>query len=69
MDKFLIAEDVAAATHLHPETVRTLARQKKIIGSRIGQRWLFTEQAVQDFVNLHSNAKTREFYAKGRKKS
>lgn len=48
MITILKTEDVAKLFNVHPATVTIWALQGKIRGKRIGKRWFFTEEAIQN---------------------
>jgi excisionase family DNA binding protein len=48
--KVYTIEEAADLLRIHPDTARDLARQGKLQGSKIGRRWRFTEQDLQDFL-------------------
>lgn len=46
----LTAEQVAAALYVKPATVSRWAAAGKLRGSKVGMRWLFTQDDVDAFV-------------------
>ena len=52
---FLNVNEAAILLGLHPETVRRLASEGHISGSRkIGGKWFFDQKAIQDYVRWGS---------------
>lgn len=52
---WLTIEEVAAELHVTPRTVNNYIRKRVIVASKIGGRWLMTEQAVKDHIDQKSN--------------
>lgn len=55
MTTYLTAEDVAERLHTKPPTVRLYAARGELRGSKVGKRWLFTEDAVEEYVEGQQN--------------
>lgn len=55
----LTTQDVANRLHASPYTIAKYARAGRIDASFIGRRWLFTEAAVERFVNDSATRTTR----------
>ena len=55
----LTTEQVAERLHITPTTVRRMANAGRLTASKIGRRWLFTEESVAALLAEHSNRETR----------
>ena len=55
----LTAEQVAEHLHMTPRTVRDMCHDGRLVASKVGKRWLITEQAVQDYLEQTSNREKR----------
>ncbi len=52
----LTMEEVAKELRVTVKTVGAWARKKKILGTRIGRRWLFDPGYIEDLKRKHQNA-------------
>ncbi len=49
-EKYQTVEWVANYLQLHPETIRKMAREKRIPATRIGRVWRFREMTIQKWL-------------------
>ena len=55
--EILTAEEIAEYLRIHPYTVRRLAREGKIPGSRIGGQWRFKRKDIDSLVKNYKSKK------------
>lgn len=52
---YLTAEDVAVMLHTNPRQIRLYANAGDLRGAKVGKRWLFTPEAVAEYVKSKEN--------------
>lgn len=57
-EKYKTVNWVADYLQLHPETIRKMAREKKIPATRIGRVWRFKKSTIQEWL-VHKTDQTR----------
>ena len=55
----LTTEQVAEILHTTPTTVRRMASAGRLTASKVGRRWLFTQESVDALLAEHSNRESR----------
>ena len=53
--QWLSIEEAAARLELHPKTVRTYIKDKKLRATKVGNKWRITEAAIQEYLDRGSN--------------